>query len=296
MRLSDKQYASALLIPAALFMVLFIVYPIVLLFIQSFQEVSIFAPNEGVFVGLEQYDKALSSERVGGAFLRTLIYTVIALGAEFVIGFAAALLFDSLGKKSAIPRTIFLFPLMIPPVVAGLLWRFILIDNFGILNWLLYWFGVLQDPGAISWLSNENVVLYSVAFPNIWLTTCFVALILYTGLQNVPRELLQAAKIDGANALQIFKHVILPLLRPVIAVVLIIRGIDAARTFDMIWILTEGGPSFASEIVSLQIYRTMIRYSRVGEASAVAVLFMFALLFFCILLFYSIWKPEKASK
>ena len=132
-------------------------------------------------------------------------------------------------------------------------------------------------------------MLFSVALPNIWLTTSFVALVLYTGLQNIPAELIEAAKIDGASAWQRFRRVTVPLLRPVIAVVLIIRGIDAARAFDMIWIQTEGGPRFASEILSIHIYRTMIRYGNVGEASAIAVLFMVGMLVTSASVFFLIW-------
>ena len=116
-----------------------------------------------------------------------------------------------------------------------------------------------------------------------------MALVLYTGLQNIPAELIEAAKIDGANALQRFRNVTVPLLRPVIAVVLILRGIDAARAFDMIWIQTEGGPRFASEILSIHIYRAMIRYGNVGGASAIATLFMIAMVVISSIAFFTIW-------
>ena len=108
-------------------------------------------------------------------------------------------------------------------------------------------------------------------------------------MQNIPAELIEAAKIDGASALQRFRRVTLPLLRPVIAVVLILRGVDAARAFDMIWIQTEGGPRFASEILSIHIYRAMIRYGNVGEASAIAALFMLGMLLISAAIFFLIW-------
>ena len=289
MKLTDRSFAVVLLAPAGLFLALFVAYPLFLLLRDSFLEVSIYAPTEGVFVGLDNYLNAITSSRVRESALRTLNYTLIALSAEFVLGFGAALLFNAMGKRSEILRTIFAFPLMIPPIVAGLLWRFMLIDSIGIVNHILEHLGIIADSSDISWLGDRDIVLFSVALPNIWLTTSFVALVLYTGLQNIPAELVEAAEIDGAGAWQRFRRVTVPLLRPVIAVVLIIRGVDAARAFDMIWIQTEGGPRFASEILSIHIYRNMIRYGNIGEASAIAVLFLLAMVLISALAFFTIW-------
>ena len=289
MKLTDRTFAAVLLLPAGLFLAFFVAYPLFLLLRDSFFDVSIYAPSEGVFVGLDNYVTAINSTRVRESAQRTLNYTLIALSAEFVLGFGAALLFNAMGKRSEVLRTVFAFPLMIPPIVAGLLWRFMLIDNFGIVNHILEILGIIADSSDISWLGDRDIVLFSVALPNIWLTTSFVALVLYTGLQSIPSELIEAAKIDGAGVWQRFRRVTVPLLRPVIAVVLIIRGIDAARAFDMIWIQTEGGPRFASEILSIHIYRNMIRYGNVGGASAIAVLFLLAMVILSAVAFFSIW-------
>ena len=289
MRFSDRTFVLALLLPAGLYLTAFVAYPLFLLLRDSFYEVTLLASDERLFVGLDNYVKALTSSRVLGSASRTLNYTLMALSAEFVLGFGVALLFNAMGRRSEILRTIFMFPLMIPPIVAGLLWRFMLIDNIGIINHILEFLGVIADSSDISWLGDRDIVLFSVALPNIWLTTSFVALVLYTGLQNIPAELIEAAKIDGANTWQRFRNVTVPLLRPVIAVVLIIRGIDAARAFDMIWIQTEGGPRFASEILSIHIYRSMIRYGNVGEASAIATLFMISMVVISAIAFFTIW-------
>ncbi len=288
-RLTERRFVLLLLAPAGCFLAVFVAYPLLLLLRNSFYEVSLYALNDGVFVGWDNFAKALGSSRVRESAARTLNYTLIALSAEFVLGFGAALLFNALGKRSELLRTIFAFPLMIPPIVAGLLWRFMLIDNIGIVNHILETLGIIGDASDISWLGDRDLVLLSVALPNIWLTTSFVALVLYTGLQNIPAELIEAAKIDGASNWQRFRRVTVPLLRPVIAVVLILRGIDAARAFDMIWIQTEGGPRFASEILSIHIYRAMIRYGNVGEASAIATLFMLGMVLASALAFYVIW-------
>lgn len=293
---ADRRYVLLLLAPAAIFLLVFVAWPLLNLFRDSLYEVALLKPGERAFVGLDNFRRALGSSRVGGAALRTLGYTAIALSAEFALGFVAALLFNSLGRRSELLRTIFLFPLMIPPIVAGLLWRFLLIDNFGIVNHVLKQLGLLASTSDLAWLGDRDIVLFSVALPDIWLTTSFVTLVLYTGLQNIPVSLLEAARIDGAGALQLFRYVTLPLLRPVIAVVLIIRGIDAARAFDIIWVQTEGGPRFASEVLSMHIYRTMIRYGDLGFASAIATLFLLAMLALSLLAFFVIWRPDAARR
>jgi len=216
--------------------------------------------------------------------------------AEFVLGLAVALLFTALGRRSAVFRTIFMSPLMIAPVVAGLLWRFLLIDNFGIVNELLTRAGILSDPGQIAWLSDPRIALFSVAVPDIWLTTSFITLVLFAGLQNIPGDVIEAARIDGARYPRILFSIILPLLRPVIAVALIVRGIDAARAFDIILIQTDGGPQNSTTTLSLLIYRTMTRFGDPGLASAMGTVYLVAMLAVAIAAVLLIWRPGGTAR
>jgi len=296
MERSSRTFVILLTIPAALFFLVFFTYPVLLLVYNSLFDVSLLALQNRKFVGLENYADILTSAQTIKLFSQTLQFTAITLGSEFILGFIAALTFNAIGRKSEVLRTMFLFPLMVAPIVAGLLWRFMLIDNFGILNHILTGLGLIQRTADIAWLSNPKIVLLSVALPDIWLTTCFVTLILYTGLQNIPGEIMEAARIDGANALQTFWSITVPLLRPVIAAVIILRGIDAARTFDSIWIMTGGGPMGRSEVLSLRIYLTMIRFGRFGDASALATVFLVVLLILCLIAFYTIWKPDISKR
>lgn len=288
--MSQNRFALLMMTPAAIFLGLFVAYPAVLLVYNSFFEVDLLRPDQRTWLGLDNYVEVLTSKRMGEAALRTLRYTGFALFFEIIFGFCAALLFNALGTRSRWHRTIFALPLMVSPIVAGILWRFLMIDQIGILNYLLAGLGVITDPTAISWLSNRDIVLYAVSFPDIWLTTSFVALVVFAGLQNIPSDLIEAAKIDGASAVQRFVGITLPLLRPVIAVVLIVRGVDAAKTFDLIWIQTEGGPSFQSEVLSMNIYQRMIRYGDVGEASTSATLFLIAMIVIAIIAYRAIWR------
>ncbi len=282
--------------PAAVFLLVFVGYPVLRLFFDSLFEAKLLKPDERVFVGLENYVTALTSAKYQAAALRTVVYTSITLTAELLLGFGIALLFNVLGRHSAIPRAIFIFPLMIAPIVAGLLWRFLLIDGFGIVNKLLFDVGILNSPDQIGWLSNKDVVLLSVALPDIWLTTSFVALITYAGLQSISPEIFEAARVDGAGALRTLRSITIPLMRPVIAVIIIIRGIDAARAFDVILIQTEGGPQSASEVLSLAIYREMIRFGNLGLASAVASLFLIGMLVFAIVVYRLLWAPARTAQ
>lgn len=149
MRMTDRRFQVALMLPAATFLLIFVGYPILRLFYDSLFEVQLLRPDERVFVGLENYVNALTAPKFQQAAVRTIIYTAITLTAELVLGFAIALLFNLLGRRSAIPRAVFIFPLMIAPIVAGLLWRFLLIDGFGIVNQILFDIGLLNDPGQI---------------------------------------------------------------------------------------------------------------------------------------------------
>jgi multiple sugar transport system permease protein len=171
-----------------------------------------------------------------------------------------------------------------------------MIDNFGIINELLFRVGIISTPGDIGWLSNPNLALLAVAIPDIWLTTSFMTLVLFAGLQTLPDDVLEAARLDGAKAWQMLWRVIIPLLRPVIAVALIIRGVDAMRAFDHIVIMTNGGPDNASTVMSLLIYRTMVRFGDPGLASAMATLYLLAMLAVAAFAVATIWKPGGEEK
>lgn len=289
--IKDRTFAALLMAPAALFLGVFVAWPLVRLVTDSFYEISPIAGGPRSFVGLENYTQALQSDAFTSAAVRTVAYTGIVVTAEFVLGLAAALLFSMLGARSTVFRTVFLYPLMIAPVVAGLLWRFLLIDNIGIVNELLARVGILSSADSIGWLSDPDIVLFSVALPDIWLATSFMTLILFAGLQNIPGDVLEAARIDGASTLSILFRIILPLLRPVIAVALIVRGIDAAKAFDIILIQTEGGPENASQTLSLLIYQTMIRFRDPGLASAMATMYLVVTLVVATAAVWFIWRP-----
>ncbi|MBK7821510.1 MAG: sugar ABC transporter permease [Tessaracoccus sp.] len=290
-RRGDRRFAAFLMLPAAAFLIAFVLWPLLRFVADSFFTISPFAGGPREFVGFQNYLTAFASDAFRGAAWRTVAYTAIVVVFEFIFGLAVALLFSSLGNKSTVFRTLFMYPLMIAPVVAGLLWRFLLIDNFGIVNQLLYEWGLLSSPDQIQWLSDPQIALLAVAIPDIWLTTSFITLVLFAGLQNIPGEMVEAARIDGARYPQLLKHIILPMLRPVIAVALLVRGIDAAKAFDIILIQTDGGPQGSTTTLSLLVYRTMTRFGEPGLASAMGTVYLFAMMAVAVLAIIFIWRP-----
>jgi multiple sugar transport system permease protein len=294
--MKDRTFALAMMAPAALFLGVFVAWPLLHLIVDSFFDISPIAGGPRTFVGFDNYREALQSDTFTSAATRTVVYTLLVVSAEFLLGLAAALLFSLLGQRSSVFRTYFLYPLMIAPVVAGLLWRFLLLDNIGIVNELLSRLGLGSSESAIGWLSNPNIVLFSVAIPDVWLTTSFMTLVLFAGLQNIPAELIEAARMDGAGAWRMLTRIILPLLRPVIAVALVVRGIDAAKAFDIILIQTKGGPDNASQTLSLLIYQTMIRFRDPGLASAMATMYLVAMLGVAMVAIWFIWRPGTEQR
>lgn len=291
MRISDRKFALFMMLPAAAFLSAFVLWPVITFVSNSFYKISPIAGGPREFIGFSNYMEALTSSSFQSAAQRTLIYTFIVVMLEFTLGLTMALIFGALGNRSSIFRTLFMYPLMIAPVVAGLLWRFLLIDNFGIVNQLLSQVGVIQKTSQIGWLSDPKVALFSVSFPDIWLTTSFITLVLFAGLQNLPGDVIEAAKIDGARFPTMLFRVILPLLRPVLAVALIIRGIDAARAFDIIVIQTSGGPQESTTTLSLLVYRTLSRYGDPGLASAMGSIYLLAMILVAGIAIFAIWRP-----
>lgn len=293
--MARRRFATLLMLPAIIFLLATVAYPLGSLMVNSLFSVKLLTPNRRTWVGLDNYIHTFTSPEVITAALKTVQYSVFAMALELLLGFAAAFLFYAMKERSGWARAIFIFPLLVPPIVAGLLWKFLLSLDTGMVNHVIDLLGLTPAGGQINWLGSVDYVIFTAAFADIWLTTSFVALIAFAGLQGMPTDVLEAAEVDGAGYWQRLWHVILPLLRPVIAVIVIIRGVDVAKTFDLIFIQTEGGPQGASQVLSLDIYRTMIRYGNVGSAAATATVFLLVMAFFAAMAYRVIWKPANDS-
>lgn len=217
---------------------------------------------------LAHYGRLFQDRLFGVATAQTLFYTGVALALEFVLGLALALLVDSLSRGRALIRTGLLVPMLLPPVVAAVIWRLIYNPQFGLLNGTLRQFGV--DTSNLTWTNGQMTAMMSVILVDVWEWTPFLFLLISAGLQAIPQEPLEAARVDGATYWQTVRDVVLPLLKPTILLALLLRSMDLLRIFDQIFILTQGGPGSATETVSLYIYRTAFRFSNFGYAAAMS--------------------------
>jgi multiple sugar transport system permease protein len=226
-----------------------------------------FTSEAGRFTGAH-YARLFEDRLFSVACWQTAIYAGVALTVEFVLGLGLALLVDSLGRGRGVFRAGLLAPMLLPPVVAAVIWRLIYNPQFGVLN------GTLRQAGIptqrLTWTSGESSAMFSVILVDIWEWTPFLFLLLSAGLQAIPQEPYEAARIDGASPWQVFRDITLPLLKPTIVLALLLRAMDLARIFDQVFILTQGGPGFATETVSLYIYRTAFRFFNFGYAAAMS--------------------------
>ena len=291
MKLISKKTLLLFFLPGAIFMGAFLIYPIFKMVFDSFFKVRITGAR--TFIGFDNYIKAFTA----GGFLKqlknTLIYILIAVSVETVLGFIFALLFELDYKGSKIVRSLMMTPLMIAPLVAGLIWKLMMSSNFGIVNEFLTRIGILSSPSEILWLADSRWSLIACCIADIWLTTPFMMLMILAGLQGLDTSVSEAARMDGASKLQEIFYIKIPGIKPVLLTALSVRIIDAAKTFDIIWAMTEGGPNSSSETISIIIYKTLVKYNNTGYASAMAVIFIIVLVVFTLVFMQSLWNPKK---
>jgi multiple sugar transport system permease protein len=262
------------ILPALLVLGVFIVGPVAYSFWLSFHEYQWNMPAFGMpFVGLRNYADLLRDEDLVRSIGWTASFAAVSVPIGLVMGFVLALLLNSqvLGKRTrSVLRGIFLLPMMLAAVVAGFMWRMLFDPEYGPINHLLSLVGV----SPISWFSDATAARAAVIVAELWLTTPFVALVLLAGLQGIPEEVYEAGRIDGASGAQLFWQITLPLLRTSVAIVLVIRTMDALRVFDLVFILTNGGPGTDTTTVMYYDYLYAFQYFQMGLASA----FSFAIL------------------
>jgi multiple sugar transport system permease protein len=250
--------------PAIAVLLTLSIYPLIYSITISLQQQT----AEGVNWGLGNFARLLSDNFFLTALGHTFVYAAAALTCEFLLGLGLALLLNNQIRGRSIFRAGLLVPMMLPSVVVGVVWRLMLNPNFGAINGTLKRFGVSTE--SLTWAASPKLAMLSVIAVDVWQWTPFVFLVLLAGLQAIPQEPYEAALIDGSNGRQTFWHVTLPLLKPAILIVLLLRTMDLLRVFDQIFILTEGGPGFATETISLYIYRTAFRFFDFGYAAAMS--------------------------
>ncbi|MFY9609415.1 MAG: sugar ABC transporter permease [Blastocatellia bacterium] len=262
--LRDRALPYLLIAPTVMVLLALSIYPLLYSIKVGFQT----GTGEAAQWSLGNLTRLAADGFFLSALGHTVIYAVVALTFEFLLGLGLAVLLDRSVRGRSMFRAALLIPMMIPPVVVGVVWRLMLNADFGAINGTLKSLGVNTE--ALTWTASPKLALASVIAVDIWQWTPFMFLVLLAGLQAIPQEPYEAAKIDGASKWQTFRHVSYPLLKPAILVALLLRTMDLLRVFDQIFILTEGGPGFATETVSLYIYRAAFRFFDFGYAAAMS--------------------------
>ena len=260
--------------PATLVIGFGCLYPTVLAARLGLYEWSLGEPwSHAKWVGLSAFVRALRDPAVLGSFGVTLLFAGIVVASEMVIGTALALLLERPVRGMSIFRTIFITPMMVAPIVVGMIWRYLFDTQYGVANYLI---GLAGIP-AQTWLANPTLAFAAVVVSDIWQWTPFVLIMVLAGLQNIDQSALEAARVDGATPLQAILRVKLPILAPVLVLTALMRLIDAFRVLEVIYAITFGGPGAATEVLPLHIYKVAFVGQQLGYASAIPVLLLIVL-------------------
>jgi multiple sugar transport system permease protein len=276
----------AFILPAVIFVVLMIVFPVVYTLYLSLHEWSGSAVRAPEPVGLDNYLTLLTADpRFGAAVVRTFEFTLIAVILELLLGLGIALLLHGKFMARGLVRALILLPMVATPVAIAMAWLLMFQPTIGLFNNMLESLGL---PGQ-AWLGSREQALPSLIMVDVWQWTPMMALILLAGLTTLPEEPFEAARVDGASAWQRFAYLTLPLLVPTMVTALLLRSIDALKTFDIIYTMTRGGPNYATETINIYGYVQSFEYFKLGSASSLLVIF-FAIVLGISLLFVQIRK------
>lgn len=278
--------------PAAIIMAVALLYPLLYMVWGSFRA---WDPSQTIgeaeFVGLKNYITLLGDPNFRESMGVTLKFAVIVVSCEMVIGVGLALLLDRNIRGMSVLRTLFILPMMIAPVVVGLMWRYMYHPTVGTFNRTLDNFGI----EGVDWLGQH--ALMSVIIADIWQWTPFIFILSLAALQSLPRSAIEAAKIDGATSWQQIWHIKLPLMMPVLIVTCLLRLIDAFKVLEVILVMTEGGPGLSTEILALRISRTATEFRELGVAAAMSNYLLMLLLLLTVAMFaFNRWQEARAAR
>jgi len=286
---SRERLGWMLIAPTVLTLLVVAIYPLIRTVWLSFTNARLGSTRAVDFVGLENYTYLLTNSTFLKSIWNTIAFTVGSVALETILGLGVALVIHSSFKGRGLVRTAILVPWAIPTVVSAQMWAWMYNDVFGVINdlWVVQ-LGIL--PQKVAWLANPSTALAAIIFVDVWKTTPFMALLLLAGLQVIPEDLYEAARVDGANRWQSFWRITLPLLKPALLVALVFRTMDALRVFDVIFVMK----SYALETISMAIFarQTLIDLQRIGEGSAASVI-VFAIIAVFVLLYIRMLRIEE---
>ncbi len=265
-----KRTGFLLILPLLVLFLGLTIYPLIYMVYMSFHQYSLASWEEPKFIGWKNYQEILRDHTASSSVNFTLFLLFTAVPIEVLLGIGIAFLIrDVWGEK--VLRSALIIPMTIPPVVAGIAWKMLYNYEFGPINYFLSLFGL---PKA-SWLGSQSFARLGVLLIDVWQWTPFIFLVIYAGLQSIPRDVVEASLVDGASGWSAMRHIELPLLRPLIWVILIIRVIDVLKLFDIVYMVTFGGPGSATHSYSFYIYKVGISFGwDVGYASALSIILL----------------------
>ena len=266
----ERIFSLTLLIPCFLFVLLFAFYPILYSFYLSLHKIILGLPSLGQpFTGLANYRELLSDKIALNSLINTLVFVFTSTFFEILFGLVIALVINRHFKGRGMVRAAILIPWAIPTVVSSQIWRFIFNDNYGLLNYVLYG----TDTAAYSaWLADPATAFAAIIIADVWKTSSFAGLLILAGLQTIPDDLYEAARIDGASSWQQFKKITLPLIKPSILIALLFRTMDAFKVFDLVFVMTQGGPADSTNVLQFYGYKKIFAEGMMGYGSTISVL------------------------
>ncbi len=269
LRQSEQLLGVVLLLPTVLLIAAVVLYPMISTMWLAFFDESLLRPNDpSRFVGLENFARLVRDSQFWKVVLNSAVLTVGAVAGELIIGMIIALTMNASYRGRGLFRTLNILPWVIPSFVTAFVWIWLLHPQFGPVNALLLWLHVVSEP--IAWLSNGVTAMMSLIAVFIWKGLPWTFLVLLAGLQTIPEHLYEAAKVDGASAWQMFRHVTVPALRNIIVIVLVLRTIWTFNSFDMVYLLTGGGPARATLTLPMRVFTSGFSEYNIGMSSAIA--------------------------
>jgi multiple sugar transport system permease protein len=257
-------YFYYLILPTMVVLVLMNVYPLIYSLYISLTNFNLAAPWKRAFIGFHNFLELFRDPFFFNSSFNTAKFVVLSIAVEFTLGFLISLLLYYLRGLGRLFLTIFLLPMMLTPIIVGLMWRFMMNYDVGLVQYFIELVGLKRFP----FLANRSTALLTVIFVDAWQWTPFIILLIYSSMQGIPLEPFEAARIDGASELQVIRYIILPSLRNAAILCLLIRGMDAIREYDKIFTMTSGGPGNATETLSFYIYRTGFKLFNLGYAAS----------------------------
>ncbi|MBW7921713.1 MAG: sugar ABC transporter permease [Rubellimicrobium sp.] len=270
-----------LLLPSIVVILAVVAVPLLVSFWTSFTPYNLTRPATLYdFVGWRNYRRLMGNSDFWWAFGRTVVFITIALNLELLLGLGLALLMNNIRKGERTLRTIMMFPMMFSPILVGFMFKYLFNDAIGLVNNALFDLYIISRP--IPWLVDGVLANLTIILAEIWMSTSVFAILLLAGLLALPKEPIEAARVDGCNPWQVFRHITLPFLMPFIFIAMTIRSLDVARAYDMVRIMTNGGPAGRTELIWTLMVRTGYQNSQMGMANAMGYVSILLSIFFTV--------------